>query len=103
MERSPRTNMSPQSAGFLRSSRVAWIRLPMSVSVCSCSVTRPMFRKAHNARTPRTTGTMAYTLSSCCQVSSNNKAPVATGPATSPMLPPTPWTDNAMPRRWAKW
>ena len=25
------------------------------------------------------------------------------GPTTSPMLPPIPWNDSAVPRRWEKW
>ena len=41
---------------------------------------------------------MAYTLRIPRHPNAMSKAPVATGPATSPMLPPTPWNDNAIPR-----
>ena len=38
-----------------------------------------------------------------CQVKLTRSRPVNTGPATSPMFPPTPWKDSTDALRCVKW
>ena len=94
--------MIPHMARLRSNLLVASFLLSKSVAPVSVSGP-PMPRNAQTAMNARKNGAIAYMLRIPCQPNTNKSEPVATGPATSPMLPPTPWKDKAMARRWEKW